>query len=151
MTNNIFETKTPIKPRVLAEERVYVYVPRATSTTAGIAAYDSKDFDLASGIVKLKRNNPFETEALIKLDTKDFKLTNGVTNIVWPKAGQASAEIGNTNGYGLVKLKQDGYLKFTEEGLLDADYDKFKNDLEENIKPIYGGKAQQSSHGGSRP
>ena len=26
MANNIFETITPVKPKVLAEERVYVYV-----------------------------------------------------------------------------------------------------------------------------
>lgn len=137
--NNIFETKTPVKPKVLAQERLYVYVPTATTTTKGIASYDSKDFNLASGIVRLKRNNPFETEALVKLNNKDFTNDNGTIRLSWPIAGQASSEAGNTNGYGLIKIKPDGYLKF-DNGLLDADYTKFKTDLEENIKPIYGGK-----------
>ena len=139
MANNIFETITPVKPKVLAEERLYVYVPKATTTTKGIASYDSKDFELPSGVVKLKRNNPFETEALVKLNAKDFVRTDGVVKMVWPIAGEASAETGNTNGYGLVKIKSNGYLKF-ENGELDADYDKFKTDLEENVKPTYGGR-----------
>ena len=132
MANNIFQTKTPIKPKVLAQERVYVYVPLATTNTRGIAAYDSKDFNLSEGIVKIKRNNPFVTESLVKLNNTDFTNTDGVINILWPKA--------DTQKYGLVKLKADGYLKVDANGLLDADYTKFKTDLEENVKPIYGGK-----------
>ena len=53
-TQNIFQrTIVPEKPRILSEERVYVYVPRATNDTAGIASYESTDFLVNNGKVNL--------------------------------------------------------------------------------------------------
>lgn len=57
---NILQTKTeafitPTKPNVLSEDRIYVYVPQATSTNAGIASYDRDDFIVTNGDVSLNR------------------------------------------------------------------------------------------------
>ena len=53
---------TPDKPKVLEGERVYVYVPRATLDTPGIASYDSKDFILNNGKVHLAKDINEEIE-----------------------------------------------------------------------------------------
>lgn len=45
MANNIFQTRLePEKPKILSSERIYVYVPNATTRQAGIASYDSDYF-----------------------------------------------------------------------------------------------------------
>lgn len=56
MANIFQETITPDKPKVLDGERVYVYVPRATLDTPGIASYDKDDFVLNNGKVHLLKD-----------------------------------------------------------------------------------------------
>ena len=56
MANIFQETITPDKPKVLDGERVYVYVPRATLDTPGIASYDKDDFVLNNGKVHLAKD-----------------------------------------------------------------------------------------------
>lgn len=52
---NIFQKAiTPDMPRVLEGEQIYVYVPRATSTNAGIASYNRDHFDVIGSEVSLK-------------------------------------------------------------------------------------------------
>lgn len=62
MANIFQESITPDKPKVLEGERVYVYVPRATLDTPGIASYDSKDFILNNGKVHLAKDIDEEIE-----------------------------------------------------------------------------------------
>ena len=69
---NIFQEQiTAEKPKGLAEQRVYVYVPRATSDTPGIASFDSKYFALNAGHVDMKITDPTEMPSLIKIRNGD--------------------------------------------------------------------------------
>ena len=133
---NVFQQQiTPVKPKVLAKEHVFVYVPRASGTTEGIASYNPNDFNVNNGQVTIKRNNPFDTETVVKIDDKDFLYDNGIVKVNWPYAhnGLGSA---NTNGFGLVKIDKNsnGYLKFDENGLLEVDIKKLRQDN----KVLYG-------------
>ena len=49
MPNNIFQQRIkPVSPKVLANERVFVYVPRATTSEPGIAYYNPEDFTVSN-------------------------------------------------------------------------------------------------------
>lgn len=49
MPNNIFQQRIkPVTPKVLANERVFVYVPRATTSEPGIAYYNPEDFTVSN-------------------------------------------------------------------------------------------------------
>ena len=69
---------TPDKPRVLAEEQIYVYVPMATSTNAGIASYNRDQFDIIGSEVSLKwpaesfTQGPNETPSIVKVLDNEF-------------------------------------------------------------------------------
>lgn len=69
---NIFQEQiTAEKPKSLAEQRVYVYVPRATSSTPGIASFDSKYFALNAGHVDMKVTDPTVLPSLVKIRNGD--------------------------------------------------------------------------------
>lgn len=135
---NVFQQQiTPVKPKVLAKEHVFVYVPRASGTTEGIASYNPNDFNVNNGQVTIKRNNPFDTETVVKIDDKDFLYDNGIVKVNWPYAHNSSGSA-NTNGFGLVKIDKNsnGYLKFNENGLLEVDIKKLRQD--NKVLPTYG-------------
>ena len=45
MANNILQSRLePEKPKIISQERIYVYVPKATDNKAGIASYDTDYF-----------------------------------------------------------------------------------------------------------
>lgn len=68
---NIFQEQiTAEKPKSLAEERVYVYVPRATADTPGIASFDSTYFRLNAGKVYLRETDPTERPSMIMIKDK---------------------------------------------------------------------------------
>lgn len=237
LQNNIFQNRVqPVKPAILEEERLFVYVPKASADTPGIASFKGDDFTVSSnGEVELKWseqlqvenntiNNPLETMARVKLSNEEFVNTNETTTIIhpttgktysntksavkfnrtnqdlftkpgfmmvdnnefeiegvesadgnynkyklkqndptvrativkldsedflynssnqktainWPKAHDSSGSA-NTNGYGLVKIKSNGYLNF-ENGLLDLNYAKLKADTA--VRPNYGANAE---------
>lgn len=49
MANNIFQQRIkPVAPKVLENERVFVYVPKATTQNAGIAYYNPADFTVSN-------------------------------------------------------------------------------------------------------
>lgn len=227
--SNFFQTNiVPDKPKVLENERVFVYVPKATGTNPGIAKFDNTDFNVSNGNVSLKwpmkmqieqlsdplntlsrvkllddefeytnnnttiknpvtgdsyssqlaelrlkrqnrnaflrpdlvmltqndfgvtidtngyakyyikANNPFERPSLVKINDKDFKISNNIVGINWPYANNESSL--NNNGYGLVKINSNGYLKFNNNEELDLDISKLQS--LNGIKPAYSGNEQ---------
>lgn len=86
---NIFQKSiTPDKPRVLAEEQIYVYVPMATSTNAGIASYNRDQFDIIGSEVSLKwptesfAQGPIETPSIIKVLDNEFEYTGNIVDLI---------------------------------------------------------------------
>lgn len=79
---------TPDKPRVLAEEQIYVYVPMATSTNAGIASYNRDQFDIIGSEVSLKwpaesfTQGPIETPSVIKVLDNEFEYTGNLIDLI---------------------------------------------------------------------
>ena len=79
---------TPDKPRVLAEEQIYVYVPMATSTNAGIASYNRDQFDIIGSEVSLKwpaesfTQGPIETPSIIKVLDNEFEYTGNIIDLI---------------------------------------------------------------------
>lgn len=72
---NIFQKAiTPDMPRVLEGEQIYVYVPQATSTNAGIASYKNADFKVNDGVVSLRRElrDAYNIPDLVLLDERHF-------------------------------------------------------------------------------
>ena len=64
LQNNIFQNRVqPVKPAILEEERVFVYVPKASANTPGIASFKSDDFTVSSnGEVELKWSEQLQVE-----------------------------------------------------------------------------------------
>lgn len=142
MGNNIIqESITPVKPKVLEKERVFVYVEEASDKVKGIASFDYDHFLTNKGNVKLNieyfSEAPFDRFSLLKLDRNDFLFNNRVTQINWSYAHDKSGS-SRTNGFGLVKIEDDsaGYLKFTddENHYLEVDKDKLGMDISEFIE-----------------
>lgn len=79
---------TPDKPRVLAEEQIYVYVPMATSTNAGIASYNRDQFDIIGSEVSLKwpaesfTQGPIETPSIVKVLDNEFEYTGNIVDLI---------------------------------------------------------------------
>ena len=79
---------TPDKPRVLAEEQIYVYVPMATSTNAGIASYNRDQFDIIGSEVSLKWpaksfvQGPIETPSIVKVLDNEFEYTGNIVDLI---------------------------------------------------------------------
>lgn len=97
MANNIFQQQiTPIKPKVLESERIYVYVPTATKDIQGVASYNTRDFGVNNGHVSLmwpkqmlveKLSNPLTQVSNIKVLADEFVNTNNVASITNPITG----------------------------------------------------------------
>lgn len=97
MANNIFQQQiTPIKPKVLEGERIYVYVPKATKDTPGIASFNKRDFGVNNGQVSLiwpeqmqieRLANPLNNISKIKLLADEFINTNNTVSVTNPETG----------------------------------------------------------------
>ena len=115
MANNILQSRLePEKPKIISQERIYVYVPKATDNKAGIASYDTDYFRVNNESQVTIKPNTFAL--LNNLNNNDFKIENEQISIKWPHAYD--------NVEGLVKIKQNGYLHFVNNEL-DADLSKF--------------------------
>ena len=136
MADNIYQTGViPVKPQVLAKERVYVYVEEASNTKKGIALFDPTHFKVLKGEVKLDTarlsNDPFNEYSLVKLDKDDFiKTANGHIQIQWPYAYDKSGSA-RANGFGLMKIADNsaGYLKYDNNNNLTVDYEKLADSI----------------------
>ena len=107
MPNNIFQQQiTPVKPKVLANERVFVYVPKATTSAIGIASYNERDFSVNKGQVSLvwpmqtqieQLSNPLTQISRVKLLDDEFENTQNSVSLVNPITGttynSSSAEV----------------------------------------------------------
>lgn len=106
MGKNIFmEAITPEKPKVLAEERLFVYVRPASETHRGIASFDSRDFVAPLGDVTLRwpmkdlveQADPIIKPSITKVLSDEFENTNTVVTLVNSVTGEsyqsAKAEI----------------------------------------------------------
>ena len=97
MANNIFQNQiTPVKPKVLEGERIYVYVPTATKDIQGIASYNTRDFGVNNGHVSLiwpkqmlveELSNPLTQVSNIKVLADEFVNTNNVASLTNPITG----------------------------------------------------------------
>lgn len=92
--SNFFQTNiVPDKPKILESERVFVYVPKATNTTPGIAKFDNSDFNTNNANVSLKwpikmqiesLSDPLDTISRVKLLADEFEHTNKIVSITNP-------------------------------------------------------------------
>lgn len=64
MNKNIFQQRVvPDRPKILANEEIYVYVPTADNDNKGIAAFNKRDFAVPKGQVSLR----WPMETLVKM------------------------------------------------------------------------------------
>ena len=114
---------TPDKPRVLAEEQIYVYVPMATSTNAGIASYNRDHFDVIGSEVSLKwpaesfAQGPIETPSVVKVLNNEFEYTGNLVELISGNSRLAS----NKLEVQLKRALRDAYEK-PELVMLDPNY-----------------------------
>lgn len=114
---------TPDKPRVLAEEQIYVYVPVATSTNAGIASYDRDQFDVIGSEVSLKwpaesfAQGPIETPSVVKVLDNEFEYTGNLVDLISGNSKISSDKL----EVQLKRILRDAYER-PELIMLDPDY-----------------------------
>lgn len=130
MANNIFQRNiVPEKPRILRDERVYVYVPKATNGSPGIASFKGEDFGVNDGKVSLiwpmqmdveRLADPTQNVSRIKVLDDEFENTGEEASVTNPVTGttykSTTAE---------VKLKRKDRKAFTRPDLVQIDEGDF--------------------------
>lgn len=119
MANNIFQQQiTPIKPKVLESERIYVYVPTATKDIQGVASYNTRDFGVNNGHVSLmwpkqllveQLSNPLTQVSNIKVLADEFVNTNNVASVTNPITGVTYKS--NTAEVMLNRKNRDAFIR----------------------------------------
>lgn len=143
---NIFQKRVrPVLPRILQEERVFVYVPKASSTSPGIAYFPEAEFTTDSdGKVSLKWpislqvennkiNNPLETIARAKFNKDEFVNTNEQATITHPLTN-----VSYSNNNASIKFKrtaQDLYLKPGFMMVDENEFEKIEQDSQDEQDP----------------
>ena len=133
---NIFQQRIrPVLPRILQEERVFVYVPKASSSSAGIAYFPDEEFTTAAdGKVTLKWpmsmqiennkvNNPLQTMARVKVNEDEFVNTNEQTIITHPTTNKSYS-----NTQSAIKFKRTGQNLFNKPGFMMVDNEDFEQE-----------------------
>ena len=97
MATNIFQQRiVPVVPKVLSNERVYVYVPKATKNTPGIASFVERDFNVDDGKASLIWPMQMDVEQLadptlnisrIKVLDDEFESTGNEASVTNPLTG----------------------------------------------------------------
>lgn len=96
MSVNNRQQIAPEKPKVLAEERIFVYVPIANDKDKGIASFEIKDFKAPLGHVKLqwpmdmmveRLADPTLRPSLTKVLPDEFEKSLVVTKLINPVTG----------------------------------------------------------------
>ena len=119
MANNIFQNQiTPVKPKVLESERIYVYVPTATKDIQGVASFNERDFGVNNGHVSLlwpeqmlveKLANPLNNVSTIKVLADEFVNTNKSASITHPTTGVTY--VSNTAEVALNRKNRDAFSR----------------------------------------
>jgi hypothetical protein len=109
---NIFQQQVvPVKPRVLAQERVFVYVPTATTNQKGIASFETRDFRVNAGQVQLTwpmsqlvetLADPIAQPSLTKVLPDEFVHTGNTSSLRNSITGQVY-----TSSTAEIKLRRD--------------------------------------------
>lgn len=142
MAQNIFQRNiVPEKPRILRDERVYVYVPKATNDSPGIASFKNEDFGVNDGKVSLiwpmqmdveRLADPTQNVARIKVLSDEFENTGERATVTNPVTGTT---YGSTTAE--VKLKRKDRKAFTRPDLVqidEGDFDATRDDQTGYVK-----------------
>lgn len=123
---NIFQQRvTPEKPRILRDERVFVYVPTASNDAPGIASFNSRDFGVNDGKVSLlwpmqmdveRLADPLTNVSRIKVTEDEFVNTGKAATLVNPVTGETY-----TSATAEVKLNRKNRDAFTRPDLVMLD------------------------------
>ena len=144
---NIFQQRIrPVLPRILQDERVFVYVPKASTDAAGIASFEEEQFSVNTvGKVTLKWpmslqienntvNDPLQTMARTKLSSDEFVHALGPDDepikIVHPLTGKIY-----TNKNSALKFKRTGQNVFNKPGFMMVDNNDFEATELESADP----------------
>lgn len=101
--NIIYTVVTPDVPKAIPGEQLYVYVPRASFTNPGIAAFDSTQFTIdANGIVSIKdeyvTQNEFNKEQFAISETGGVSIKDDyVKGVMQPTVDALNTAIGTAN------------------------------------------------------
>ena len=101
--NVIYTVVTPDVPKAIPGEQLYVYVPRASFTNPGIAAFDSTQFTIdANGIVSIKdeyvTQNEFNKEQFAISETGGVSIKDGyVKGVMQPTVNLLNGAIKTAN------------------------------------------------------
>lgn len=142
MARNIFQQQvTPEKPKVLAQERIYVYMPSATNEGKGMVSLNQRDFHSPNGHASLKWPMEMMVETLAdptvrpsytKVLSDEFVNTNVPVKLTNPVTGaeyiSSKAEI---------KLKRENRNAFLRPELVmlnSGDFEATKDGLYNSYK-----------------
>lgn len=131
----------PQKPHILAEERVTVYMPKASKNSPGIASFEDRDFNINNAHVTLKWPEEMKVEQLadpllnvsyIKVLEDEFENTGNEASIVNPITGETyksqTAE---------VKLKRKGRNAIIRPDLIKVSSHDFETSTDENDEVLH--------------
>ena len=137
MGKDIFQQAVvPQKPNILAQERISVYMPKASKNSPGIASFEDRDFNINNAHVTLKWPEDMKVEQLanplinigyIKVLGDEFENTGDEASVINPVTGvtykSKTAE---------VKLKRTGRNAITRPDLIKVSTHDFDATLEES-------------------
>mgnify|MGYP001083167195 CR=1 FL=1 len=97
MARNVFQQQVvPDKPKILAEERIYVYMPKAGDGKKGLASFNTRDFKAVEGHVSLNwpmemiietLADPTQRPAMTKVLPDEFIKTGTPVTVLNPVTG----------------------------------------------------------------
>lgn len=142
---NIFQQQiVPQKPKVLAEERIYVYMPAATGDNKGLASFNPRDFNAPNGYASLKwpvemlvetLADPLVRPSFTKVMNDEFVHTNSIVKVTNPNTGvsysSSTAEIKlnreNRNAFSRPDLVMLNLNDFEEEKVLGPNNEQYNS------------------------
>lgn len=142
MAKDIFQQSViPQKPNILREQRVSVYVPKASKNSPGIASFEERDFIINNAHVTLAWPKQMEIERLadpllnvsnIKVLDDEFENTGEEASIINPVTGveykSKTAE---------VKLKRTGRNATVRPDLIKVTAHDFETRVDENGEIVH--------------
>ena len=153
-TNNIVSVTNPVTGVIYSSDTAEVKLNRENRNALSrpdLVMLDQNDFEevKVSGpnneeynLYKLKRNDPFVTPSLVKVNQEDFVKDEDTVEVSWPYAHNTALGTSKTNGYGLIRIDQNGQgnLSFNSDGNLEVDTEALKQNMSSYFatRPTYG-------------